>query len=120
MAVAGDNNNPFDPRDRNDMGSFREQAENGRKSTWPQFFGSFGGSIDGGGSFQKHAERMIIFRKSHVPYQDAGAICRTGEPISCVDATANKAGGSRGPLRIKDWLFRLPENEASRHQFSPN
>jgi hypothetical protein len=119
MAVARSNDNPFGPKDKNDMGSFQEQAGDGKKSTWPQFYGLFGGSIDDGGNFQKHAECMIRFRKSHVPYQNVGSICQLLEPILHIDATANEAGGSRDHLKVKDW-FRLPENGASRHKFSPN
>jgi len=65
MALPRNNNDPFDPGDRNDKGSFQEQTGDGKKSTWFQFHGLLGGNIDDGGSFQKHVESMITFRKLH-------------------------------------------------------
>jgi len=96
MALPTNNDDPFDPEDRDDIGSFEGQAGDKRKSTWLQFHGLFGGSVNDGGSFQKHAERMTRFRQSH---------------IASVEIRVDYQ---------KKILLLFPEYKMSLHQFSLN
>jgi hypothetical protein len=121
MPVARNNdNNLFNPRDGDGTESFRMKSGERGKSIWPQTRNFFGSSMGDGNVFRKHAELMINFRKSHVLNQDSVVACLINEPILHINNTASETGGSKGPYKEADWLFRLPESKVSMRRLCLN
>ena len=76
--------------------------------------------INDGGSFKKHVERMLAFRKSHIIFQPAITSDRTEEPTPPVSTVVNETGTSRGLPKAQEWQLWIKDDKAARHQFSAN
>lgn len=119
MAILKNNYDTSGTGDRNEIGLTREQAGDNKKSNIPKFR-SLHGCINDGGIFQKHAERMLAFCKSHIIYQHAITNGRTEEPTPPVGTAGRESGILRELPKAQDWQLWFKENKAVRHQFSAN
>ena len=119
MAILKNNYDTFGTGDSNDMGLTREQAGDNKKSNMPEFHSPRGG-INDVRSFEKHVERMLAFRKSHIIFQPAITSDRTEEPTPPVITAVYETGTSREMPKAQEWQLWLKDDKAARHQFSAN
>lgn len=115
------NNNPFSPKDKNDAGSLREQMRITRKSAFSQLHPLLGdGTNSNDENFEKHAERMLIFRKSHVLCKKVDITPRMEEPTLTIEGAISESCDSNYLHKIDNWLLIITENKELHHQFSVN